>query len=354
MEAKANPWTSVIVKTTSGENLQLAQRWTQQRTILYLVRRFGCALCQHHGSVIMELKTALDKAGVHCNFVAVGGGSKFASDKFKQGTPWDGEVLLDATHATHKAMGLQRFTAWQAMRRYYLSHKALQFSKPLYERFKQSDFIGDAMQSGGVFILGPGSNAPVDYSFIEAEQGAEAVVDVFAMYKLLTGRELSKDDYHTIHNECVQAHAQAMARITKRAPLSPDNAPANNDKSSSYTSIPMSSNASSNYESKVASPHQHDNHQFVTASALPPSSATNGANDVASSSESSALLACADHHNAQSLGPVKSGGVTVSDYTPDPRHPQEQHEQPGSKSESVVINIGEPKRAQEAETELLV
>jgi hypothetical protein len=261
MESKTNPWTSVIVKTPDGESTQLATRWQNAKTILYLVRRFGCAYCQHQGSVIMELKHALDKAGVNCNYVAVGGGTKWASDKFKFGTPWEGEILLDATHATHKAMKLQRFSVWQAMRRYYLSHKTLQFSKGLYDRFKHSDFVGDAMQSGGVFVLGPGTNSAVEYSFVEAEGAADAVCDVFAMYKSITGRDLSQDEYRTIHEECVKQHAQAMSRLQVTPPasslssISTENN--NTEQNSGNNNASKATDKGPAYASVAQSPHDH-------------------------------------------------------------------------------------------------
>jgi len=257
MESKTNPWASVVVKTQNGDSTQLATRWENTKTILYLVRRFGCAYCQHQGSVIMELKHALDKAGVNCNYVAVGGGTKWASDKFKFGTPWEGEILLDATHATHKAMKLQRFSVWQAMRRYYLSHKTLQFSKGLYDRFKHSDFVGDAMQSGGVFVLGPGTNSAVEYSFIEAEGSADAVCDVFAMYKLITGRDLSQEEYRTIHEECLKAHTQAMNRQLSNPPASLSSISTDNSNNAQQNTGNKSTDKGPAYAAVAMSPHDH-------------------------------------------------------------------------------------------------
>jgi len=142
----------------------------------------------------MQLKASLDRAGVSCGFIACGAGSKMFSEKFRLGTPWEGGVFLDSGYASHKAIGLIRFSTWQGIKRFF-SPKAMALGKRLFSRFKKADMQGDGFQSGGVFLVGPGATSPVLYKFLESDEGVEANADVFAIYREITGNVLTKEEF---------------------------------------------------------------------------------------------------------------------------------------------------------------
>jgi len=243
--SKPNPWADISVKTTDGQSVKLAEQWATQKTVLFLVRRFGCALCQNQGSSMMELKAALDKAGVAVKFIAVGSGSKHFSDKFKLGVPWEGSVYLDETYTTHKAINLIRFSAWQALKRWF-SPKALSFSKKLFARFKRANMKGDGLQSGGIFIVGPGVDSPIQFSFLEAESSVDVGANIHDMFKLITGKPLNDNELITIREELA-------LKITKANDLTVNvaDAPASEQKTTTATAATTTPDALATKETPV-------------------------------------------------------------------------------------------------------
>jgi len=221
--SKPNPWGSITVKTTDGQPVQLAEIWAKQKTVLYLVRRFGCALCQSQGSSMMELKTLLDKAGVTVQFVVVGAGTKNFSDRFKLGVPWEGSLFLDETHSAHKAINLKRFSAWQGFKRWF-TPTALKYGKSLFARFKKANMTGDGLQSGGIFILGPEKDSAIEFTFLESESAVDSGADISKMYQLLTGKTFTADELASARES--QAIKIAQANDLKKQPQPDESSPA--------------------------------------------------------------------------------------------------------------------------------
>jgi len=127
----------------------------------------------------MQIKPNLDQLGVP--LIVVGNGSKRFAQKFKEGIKFPGEIYLDPESKSFKALALPRLSAWQAVKRFFFESKTVRFFKSLKKTYQSSDLEGDGQQTGGVFVVGPGSGRPMRYTFREHENDAESFADLDAI-----------------------------------------------------------------------------------------------------------------------------------------------------------------------------
>eukprot|EP01012_Entosiphon_sulcatum_P048921 TRINITY_DN6749_c0_g1_i1.p1 TRINITY_DN6749_c0_g1~~TRINITY_DN6749_c0_g1_i1.p1 ORF type:complete len:182 (+),score=36.65 TRINITY_DN6749_c0_g1_i1:52-597(+) len=164
-------WAGLTVTSLSGETVPLASLWANQRTVVALVRRFGCVYCHHQATLLLELKPELDRLGV--KLVCIGNGSAYFAQKFKEGVNWPGDIYLDPDSSIYKALQLKRWSMWEVTKRFFFSSKAIGWAKEFTKKYKSSDLQGDGQQSGGVLVLTPGVDEPL---FFHKEMDAEPTV----------------------------------------------------------------------------------------------------------------------------------------------------------------------------------
>jgi len=118
----------------------------------------------------MQIKPQLDQLGIR--LVAVGTGSKLFARNFKESSGFDGEVFLDPEANTFKAIDLPRLSLWAAIKRFMMSWTNLSFYRSIESKYPGNDMKGDGQQTGGVFVVGPGKESPLLYSFRENDHEA--------------------------------------------------------------------------------------------------------------------------------------------------------------------------------------
>lgn len=123
----------------------------------------------------MKHKQKFDQAGV--KLVAIGNGSPLFGKGFKEQLPFEGEVYLDKDSEVFKELQLKRLSTWEAAKTYFMSWSVLKLLKDYSGKYAGSNFQGDGLQTGGVFVVS-GANEKVLYSFIESEQPADTFADV--------------------------------------------------------------------------------------------------------------------------------------------------------------------------------
>jgi len=159
--------------------VKVSSRWVNQRAVVYLLRRFGCVLCQHQSTLLLTIKPKLDQLGIP--LIAIGNSNVKFANKYKEGLKWTGEIYIDPTSTGAKLLSLPRLTAWQSMKRYFLDSRAIKYFKTLSKTYQSADLEGDGQQTGGVFVLGPGVGRPFRYAFREIDNEFDKFADVDAI-----------------------------------------------------------------------------------------------------------------------------------------------------------------------------
>ncbi|KJE92131.1 hypothetical protein CAOG_03149 [Capsaspora owczarzaki ATCC 30864] len=176
--APPNPWASNNIKVlelADKKELVLADMWKDQRVLLILLRRFGCSLCHEQASHVLEIKPQLDAAGV--KIVLVGTGNRYFAEKFIENVPGNGqrfpaEVYIDPEQTAYKARGLQRvgllhFLSWTAISEWRKANK----------NHPNADLQGDGLQTGGIYLVGPGADSAIHFAFNEYDHPVGTLVD---------------------------------------------------------------------------------------------------------------------------------------------------------------------------------
>jgi len=95
VKTTVDPWSDLIVQGLDGKEMKISSRWVNQRAVVYLLRRFGCVLCQHQSSLLLTLKPKLDQIGVP--LIVIGNSNNRFATKYKEGIKWTGEIYVDAS-----------------------------------------------------------------------------------------------------------------------------------------------------------------------------------------------------------------------------------------------------------------
>eukprot|EP00698_Gefionella_okellyi_P003696 TRINITY_DN13454_c0_g1_i1.p1 TRINITY_DN13454_c0_g1~~TRINITY_DN13454_c0_g1_i1.p1 ORF type:complete len:133 (-),score=34.72 TRINITY_DN13454_c0_g1_i1:196-594(-) len=123
----------------------------------------------------MKLKDDLQAANVR--FVAVGTGSPHFAKTFKAGSKFEGDVLLDPQGSAYNVLALPKFK----LSRFLLpsAWKALAKALFRYSNNLQEDNV--KLQSGGVYVMGPGEGKKMLFAWREADEAVGAVPDLAAL-----------------------------------------------------------------------------------------------------------------------------------------------------------------------------
>eukprot|EP01006_Ploeotia_vitrea_P006854 TRINITY_DN15049_c0_g1_i1.p1 TRINITY_DN15049_c0_g1~~TRINITY_DN15049_c0_g1_i1.p1 ORF type:complete len:216 (+),score=21.22 TRINITY_DN15049_c0_g1_i1:182-829(+) len=90
--------------------------------------------------------------------VIVGNGTPAEAQLFRKDMQWNGELYLDPSSETYRALGMPRWTK-SAVRSRFFTLSAIKFARGIGKNHR-SNFKGDGLQSGGVIICQPGAPAP--------------------------------------------------------------------------------------------------------------------------------------------------------------------------------------------------
>lgn len=110
--------------------------------------------------------------------MVVGNGSVYFAKQFQESLPWPGEIYLDSTSSAFAAVNLPRLSAWQAAKRWL---PAVSWFSNEGKRYKGHNMKGDGLQTGGVFLIGPGAGSRVQFAFKEADNDALIFADGAAL-----------------------------------------------------------------------------------------------------------------------------------------------------------------------------
>lgn len=141
-----------LLKSETGENVELMSLWQNQPVVLFFLRRFGCQICRWMASEISKLEPDLKASGV--SLVGIGP-EEFGLKEFKEGGFFKGSVYIDEKKKSYKDLGFKRYTALSVLPA-ALGKKVREISAKASAGGIQGNFSGDLLQSGGILIVAKG------------------------------------------------------------------------------------------------------------------------------------------------------------------------------------------------------
>jgi len=164
----------IVENPVTGEKVPFGSL-LKQRTVVALLRRFGCILCRAGAAELSRAKPELSQAGVSMLALGI---EKLGHQEFVDGHYFDGPIFIDEKRAVYKELGATRASAWSVLR------PSMFFSG--FKASKQGfagNFAGDGLQLGGTFVLDPDGTVLYGYAQKSFEDHAP-VADVIAAAKL--------------------------------------------------------------------------------------------------------------------------------------------------------------------------
>ncbi|KAM8757613.1 prostamide/prostaglandin F synthase [Acanthopagrus latus] len=141
-----------VLKSETGESVELQSLWQDQPVVLFFLRRFGCQICRWIASEISKLEPDLRASGV----ALVGiGPEELGLKEFKEGGYFKGSIYVDEHKKSYKDLGFKRYTAISVVPA-ALGKKVRDISAKAKADGVQGNFSGDLLQSGGMLIVAKG------------------------------------------------------------------------------------------------------------------------------------------------------------------------------------------------------
>lgn len=125
-------------------------------------------MCQRQAKILLQGKSQLDAAG--CKLAFVSNGTVEAATKFVKELPYNGELYLDPTGSTYKALGFKKFSLPKMLARIFKSLSAI---KNITKSEKAHDMKGDGNQTGGIVVIGPGVGAQPAFTYVEGDHAMD-------------------------------------------------------------------------------------------------------------------------------------------------------------------------------------
>jgi len=182
----------IVENPVTGEKVPFGSL-LKQRTVVALLRRFGCILCRAGAAELSRAKPELSQAGVSMLALGI---EKLGHQEFVDGHYFDGPIFIDEKRAVYKELGATRASAWSVLRpsMFFSGFKSVPLCKPecfitgvtFFRASKQGfagNFAGDGLQLGGTFVLDPDGTVLYGYAQKSFEDHAP-VADVIAAAKL--------------------------------------------------------------------------------------------------------------------------------------------------------------------------
>eukprot|EP01104_Vermistella_antarctica_P018398 TRINITY_DN678_c0_g2_i1.p2 TRINITY_DN678_c0_g2~~TRINITY_DN678_c0_g2_i1.p2 ORF type:complete len:138 (+),score=28.09 TRINITY_DN678_c0_g2_i1:297-710(+) len=105
--------------------------------------------------------------------VAVGTGSKLFAQGFKKSLPWPDEVFLDPQANVYKAANLERWGLMKTLWRFFTNSAVRKVAGLAGKKYPEANMEGDGQQSGGVFVIAPGTPGKILFEFREMDHDPE-------------------------------------------------------------------------------------------------------------------------------------------------------------------------------------
>jgi len=212
-----------------------------------------------------------------------------------------GDVFYDPTAESFKALNLPRLSVWQALKR-FLSNKARVVYGKLAQEY-DSDLEGEGLQTGGVFVVGPGIGKKLSFYYKEADEDMDVFAearDVLAACGWTPAMEAEWQKEHKEKKEeetpgdfasslVPSSDASSPLLIDGFSPSAPASSSSGSDSSSSSSSVSTSSSSSSASSSSSETPTSAATSSSSASEAVASSSSASEA--VASSSSASEAAA---------------------------------------------------------------
>ncbi|XP_073324497.1 prostamide/prostaglandin F synthase [Pagrus major] len=141
-----------LLKSETGESVELQSLWQDQPVVLFFLRRFGCQICRWIASEISKLEPDLRASGVA--LVGVGP-EELGLKEFKEGGFFKGSIYIDEHKKSYKDLAFKRYTAISVVPA-ALGKKVRDISAKAKADGIQGNFSGDLLQSGGMLIVAKG------------------------------------------------------------------------------------------------------------------------------------------------------------------------------------------------------
>ncbi len=130
--------------------------WKDQRTVVHVMRRFGCPLCRNAAAEIASIKPILDRHNVRLVGVGLGYNSL---DGFVESGVWKGlDLYVDVGKKMYAALGLG-----QGGLRMLLDKEVRAKNAQANARGVGGNLSGDGMQLGGEYVVAKGGQVLYEY-----------------------------------------------------------------------------------------------------------------------------------------------------------------------------------------------
>eukprot|EP01115_Flamella_aegyptia_P013716 TRINITY_DN7459_c0_g1_i1.p1 TRINITY_DN7459_c0_g1~~TRINITY_DN7459_c0_g1_i1.p1 ORF type:complete len:172 (+),score=44.92 TRINITY_DN7459_c0_g1_i1:201-716(+) len=168
------------------------------------------------------------------DLVAVGNGNTLFAKGFKEGIPFEGEVLIDETSTVFQKASLPRLSVWQTLKRFLMNLSLLSLYSSLGNDYPNSNLNGDGQQTGAVYVLGPGKDSKILYSFRENDNDPETFADIDAILEAVNSdgyvdRYQVEHPPEITHNNDNDDNSEEENKIEEENEVSDDNNNNNNN-----------------------------------------------------------------------------------------------------------------------------
>ncbi|XP_010880285.1 prostamide/prostaglandin F synthase [Esox lucius] len=161
-----------VLKSASGESVELQSLWRDQPVVLFFLRRFGCQVCRWTAAEISKLEPALKANGI--SLVGIGP-EETGMKEFSEGGFFKGDLYIDEKKQCYKDLGFKRYTALSLVPA-ALGKKVRDAAAKAKAQGIQGNFSGDLLQSGGMLIVTKGGGQ-VLLHFVQDSPGDDLPLD---------------------------------------------------------------------------------------------------------------------------------------------------------------------------------
>ncbi|KAL0978680.1 hypothetical protein UPYG_G00173830 [Umbra pygmaea] len=141
-----------MLKSVSGEGVELQTLWREQPVVLFFLRRFGCQVCRWTAAEISKLEPDLKANGI----ALVGiGPEETGINEFSEGGFFKGDLYIDEKKQCYRDLGFKRYTALSLVPA-ALGKKVREVATKAKAQGIEGNFTGDLLQSGGILIVAKG------------------------------------------------------------------------------------------------------------------------------------------------------------------------------------------------------
>ncbi|KAJ7998524.1 hypothetical protein DPEC_G00205810 [Dallia pectoralis] len=143
-----------VLKSASGETVELQSFWRDQSVVLFFLRRFGCQVCRWTAAEISKLEPAFKANGI--GLVGIGP-EELGIKEFIEGGFFKGDLYIDEKKQCYKDLRFKRYNALSLVPA-ALGKKVRDVATKAKDQGIEGNFAGDLLQSGGVLIVTKGGD----------------------------------------------------------------------------------------------------------------------------------------------------------------------------------------------------